>query len=115
MKNSRLKVFNYCTGYYALGPAASGVFPNFALGPLTYQAQSVDPTVALAQQLQQPQQAYLHAYQPAAAIYQSQLAQLLALRQAQLVQAQQGQLHTIPSAQVGFIVRKHVDELSDRR
>ncbi|XP_011700513.1 PREDICTED: uncharacterized protein LOC105457509 [Wasmannia auropunctata] len=87
-------------GYYTLGPAVSGgVLPNFAPGPLAYQAQ--DPAVALTyaqQYAQQPQQAYLHAYQPGAAIYQPQLAQLLALRQAQL--AQQGQFHTIPSEQV---------------
>ncbi|XP_011861931.1 PREDICTED: uncharacterized protein LOC105558708 isoform X2 [Vollenhovia emeryi] len=92
-------------GYYALGPAASGVtgvLPNFAPGPLTYQAQTVDPAIALTygQQLQQPQQAYLQAYQPGAAIYQSQLGQLLGLRLAQLAQAQQGQLHAIPSEQV---------------
>ncbi|KYN39768.1 hypothetical protein ALC56_05813, partial [Trachymyrmex septentrionalis] len=88
-------------GYYALGPAASGILPNFVPGPLVYQAQT-DPAIALtyAQQLQQPQQAYLQAYQPNAAIYQPQLAQLLALRQAQLAQAQQGQLHAIPSDQV---------------
>ncbi|EGI67868.1 hypothetical protein G5I_03510 [Acromyrmex echinatior] len=87
-------------GYYALGPAASGILPNFVPGPLMYQTQT-DPAVALTyQQLQQPQQAYLQAYQPNAAIYQSQLAQLLALRQAQLAQAQQGQLHAIPSEQV---------------
>lgn len=98
--------FNRCAGYYALGSAANGVFPNFA--PLAYQAQAVDPAVALtyAQQLQQPQQTYLNAYQPSAATYQSQLGQLLALRLAQLAQAQQGQLHTLPTEQVGFIVRK---------
>ncbi|XP_012539059.1 uncharacterized protein LOC105838222 isoform X2 [Monomorium pharaonis] len=85
-------------GYYAFSPATSGVLSNFATGP--YQAQTVDPAVALtyAQQLQQPQQTYLHAYQPGTAVYQSQLAQLFALRQAQL--AQQGQLHTISSEQV---------------
>ncbi|KYN05409.1 hypothetical protein ALC62_03694, partial [Cyphomyrmex costatus] len=83
-----------------LGYYASGILPNFVPGPgpLVYEAQT-DPGVALAY-AQQPQQAYLQAYQPNAAIYQSQLAQLLALRQAQLAQAQQGQLHTIPSEQV---------------
>lgn len=83
-------------------PGASGVLPNFATEPMAYQAQTVDPTIGLtyAQQLQQPQQAYLHAYQqPSTAFYQSQLAQLLALRQAQLAQ-----LHTIPSEQVGSII-----------
>ncbi|XP_011166045.3 uncharacterized protein LOC105200267 [Solenopsis invicta] len=89
-------------GYYTFSPAANGVFPNYATGPLAYQTQTVDPAVALtyAQQLQQPQQAYLqpYAYQPGAEAYQSQLAQLLALRQAQL--AQQGQVHTFPSEQV---------------
>lgn len=104
--NSRLTVFNCYTGYYALGPASEAVPSNFALGQLAYQAQPVDPAVALtyAQQLQQPQQPYLQAYQPAAAIYQAQLAQLLALRQAQL--AQQGQLHAIPSEQVSLIMQK---------
>ncbi|KYM75708.1 hypothetical protein ALC53_13771, partial [Atta colombica] len=86
-------------GYYALGPAASGILPNFVPGSLVYQAQT-DPAVALTYAQQQPQQAYLQAYQPNAAIYQSQLAQLLALRQAQLAQTQQGQLHAIPSEQV---------------
>lgn len=107
MRDLRLSSFNRCAGYYALGPAASGVLPNFA--PLAYQAQTVDPAIALTyaqQQLQQPQQAYLHAYQPGAATYQSQLGQLLALRLAQLAQAQQGQLHTLPIEQVGFIMRK---------
>jgi len=100
----RLRFSNRCTGYYALGPAANGVLPNFVSGPLAYQTQTVDPAVMLtyAQQLQQPQQTHLHAYQPGA-IYQPQLAQLLALRQAQL--AQQGQLHTIPSEQVGSITK----------
>lgn len=84
-------------------------FAGTTAGPLAYQATSVDPvtTLTYAQQLQQqqqqqPQQTYLHAYQPANPIYQSQLAQLLALRQAQLVQAQQGQLQgaVIQSEQV---------------
>lgn len=43
--------------------------------------------------MQQQQQGYLHAYQPNV-IYQPQLAQLLALRQAQIAQAQQSQLQT---------------------
>jgi len=63
----------------------------------------VDPTaLTYAQQLQQqqPQQTYLHAYQPNA-IYQSQLAQLLALRQAQFAQAQHGHLQT--TEQVNFV------------
>lgn len=55
------------------------------------------------QQLQQPQQSYLHAYQPNT-VYQLQLAQLLALRQAQLAQAQQGQLQAVQSEQVIFIL-----------
>ncbi|KYQ52102.1 hypothetical protein ALC60_08716, partial [Trachymyrmex zeteki] len=104
-------------GYYALGPAASGILPNFVPGSLVYQPQT-DPAVALtyAQQLQQPQQAYLQGYQPNAAIYQSQLAQLLALRQAQLAQAQQGQLHAIPLEQVpeaqAQLQQKHQTERS---
>lgn len=56
------------------------------------------------QQLQQPQ-AYLHAYQPNT-VYQPQLAQLLALRQAQL--AQQGQLQAVQPEQVNFILEKKI-------
>ncbi|KAL6422882.1 hypothetical protein ACFW04_010424 [Cataglyphis niger] len=92
-------------GYYSFGSIPNGAIPQptfaaSATGPLAYQAVA-DPATALAymQQLQQPQQAYLHAYQPNTA-YQLQLAQLLALRQAQLAQAQQGQLQTVQSEQV---------------
>lgn len=80
--------------------------PTFAAStPLTYQTVA-DPATLLAytQQLQQPQ-AYLHAYHPNTA-YQSQLAQLLALRQAQLAQAQQGQLQAVQPEQVNFILKK---------
>lgn len=99
-------------GYYPLGSIANGYgavpqHPTFAAsttGPLVYQA-AIDPVTALTymQQLQQPQQAYLHAYQPNA-VSQSQLAQLLALRQAQFAQAQQGQLQAVQPEQVIFIL-----------
>lgn len=99
-------------GYYPLGSIANGygavpqhpTFAASATGPLVYQA-AVDPVTALTymQQLQQPQQAYLHAYQPNA-VSQSQLAQLLALRQAQFAQAQQGQLQAVQPEQVIFIL-----------
>lgn len=90
-------------GYYPLGSIANGAIPQqptfAASAPLAYQAVA-DPATVLAypQQLQQPQ-AYLHAYQPNT-VYQSQLAQLLALRQAQLAQTQQGQLQTVQPEQV---------------
>jgi len=96
-------------GYYPFGHVANGyngIVPMFAASttnPLAYQA-TVDPIAALtyAQQLQQqqPQQSYLHAYQPNA-IYQSQLAQLLALRQGQFAQAQHSHLQT--TEQVNFV------------
>ncbi|XP_029658941.1 uncharacterized protein LOC115232911 [Formica exsecta] len=93
-------------GYYPFGSIANGAVPQqqifaaSATGPLAYQTVT-DPATALAymQQLQQPQQSYLHAYQPNT-VYQLQLAQLLALRQAQLAQAQQGQLHNSNCTQV---------------
>ncbi|XP_020288979.1 uncharacterized protein LOC109857240 isoform X2 [Pseudomyrmex gracilis] len=83
-----------------LGSVANGygVVPTFATpatAPLAYQS-TIDPATALAymQQLQQQQHAYSHAFQPNN-IYQPQLAQLLAFRQAQLAQAQQlGQLQS---------------------
>ncbi|XP_012227762.1 uncharacterized protein [Linepithema humile] len=90
-------------GYYSLGPVANNyATPTFATpanGPLPYQV-ALDPATAsaYAQQLQQQPQAYLHAYQPNA-IYQSQLAQLLALRQAQIPQTQQSQLQAVQSDQ----------------
>ncbi|XP_032665596.1 uncharacterized protein LOC116841596 isoform X2 [Odontomachus brunneus] len=93
---------NPSPGYYPVASTANGygVAQTFATtpttGPLTYQA-TVDPATALAYIQQQQQQAYLHGYQPNA--YQAQLAQLLALRQAQ-VQAQQEQLQTIDTQQV---------------
>lgn len=96
-------------GYYPLGSIANGAIPQqptfAASAPLAYQAVA-DPATILAypQQLQQPQ-AYLHAYQPNT-VYQSQLAQLLALRQAQLAQAQQGQLQAVQPEQVNFILEK---------
>lgn len=97
-------------GYYSFGSIPNGAIPQqptfaaSATGPLAYQAVA-DPATALAymQQLQQPQQTYLHAYQPNTA-YQLQLAQLLALRQAQLAQAQQGQLQAVQSEQVIFML-----------
>ncbi|XP_072756480.1 uncharacterized protein [Anoplolepis gracilipes] len=86
-------------GYYPLGSIANGAVPQqptfaSAIGPLAYQT-TADPAIALAymQQLQQPQQAY----QPNT-IYQPQLAQLFALRQAQLAQTQQ--LQAVQSEQV---------------
>ncbi|KAK1125202.1 hypothetical protein K0M31_006542 [Melipona bicolor] len=80
---------------YATAPVAS-TFVSPAPAPLSYQA-SVDPTTTLAyQQLQQYQQPQLYNY-PAASTYQTQLAQLLALRQ---VQAQsQSQEHVQAQAQ----------------
>lgn len=89
-------------GYYPFGSIANGAIPQqptfAASAPLPYQAVA-DPAAVLTymQQLQQPQ-AYLHAYQPNT-VYQSQLAQLLALRQAQLAQAQQGQLQAVQPEQ----------------
>lgn len=101
----------FIIGYYPLGTIANGyaavpqhpTFAASATGPLTYQT-TIDPAIAYTQQLQQPQQAYLHTYQPNT-FSQLQLAQLLALRQAQLAQAQQGQLQ-VQSEQVIFISDK---------
>ncbi|CAL7938484.1 unnamed protein product [Xylocopa violacea] len=92
------------------GYAASAVPPNYispAQAPLPYQF-SVDPAAALAyyQQLQQIQQPQLHGYSAASA-YQAQLAQLLALRQAQA----QSQEHVQPSqAQVPEQIQLQQDE-----
>ncbi|XP_076631291.1 uncharacterized protein LOC143346752 [Colletes latitarsis] len=73
-------------GSIANGYATAPVPPAFVSGapvPLPYQA-PVDPAAsAYYQQLQQFQQPQLHGYS-AAALYQAQLAQLLALRQAQV-------------------------------
>ncbi|KAG7190276.1 hypothetical protein KM043_006393 [Ampulex compressa] len=85
-------------GYFSVGPISNGyaaapVAPAFtpsAPVPLPYQP-AIDPAVlAYYQQLHQAQQQQLHSYP--ATNYQTQLAQLLALRQAQLqAQAQQVQ------------------------
>lgn len=94
-------------GYYPINPVANnyGIAPTFATsaaGPLTYQA-AVDPASALAY-VQQQQQAHLYGYQPNAA-YQAQLAQLLALRQAQ-AQVQQEQLRALQPQQVSLLYIK---------
>ncbi|XP_006617153.1 uncharacterized protein LOC102671714 [Apis dorsata] len=77
-KSPSLGVFPIAHGY-----ATAPTFVSSAPTSLPYQA-SVDPFNALAyyQQLQQFQQPHIHGYSPANA-YQTQLAQLFALRQAQ--------------------------------
>ncbi|CAK9795025.1 hypothetical protein ANTPLA_LOCUS209 [Anthophora plagiata] len=94
-------------GIFPVGPVAHGyanapVAPPFvssAPAPLPYQA-PIDPaTLAYYQQLQQIQQPQFHGYSAAAA-YQAQLAQLLALRQAQAQSQEHAQAHVPEQVQL---------------
>ncbi|KZC05911.1 hypothetical protein WN55_06085, partial [Dufourea novaeangliae] len=106
-------------GVFPVGPITNGyasapVAPAYvspAPAPLPYQS-PVDPTTALAyyQQLQQVQQVQQPQYQgySAAALYQAQLAQLLALRQAQA--QSQAQVHATQPQQVPEQVQLQQEE-----
>lgn len=91
-------------GPIANGYAAAQIAPTFVsstLAPLPYQAAADPAALAYYQQLQQVQQSQLQGYS-AAALYQAQLAQLLALRQAQA--QSQGQIQTAQIQQVKVLI-----------